>query len=273
MVDSRFCFPFSSPVQCVQVSIPENDDLNMVFLALPSPADDREENDEEWMGKQKKIENYFMSEMIEIVSKDHVHHFLPKKFKGTPPSEIQSLMNEFLDEYEGEEPSTGLTVKISNPTSTSSRTLNTEWFTPVVTNRIRKSVRNRKGEKEGPPLEGYSICFINHNEEDWPVLMVLNSVATSASPFDDSSEDETPDFEKDHLTPLAFQLGEGIRTAKSVLQEMKFMEKRERRMRITADSISGRVRYLSYISMTVLLVVTYLQVTYLKRYFHKKKLL
>ena len=31
----------------------------MVFLALPSPADDREENDEEWMGKQKKIENYF----------------------------------------------------------------------------------------------------------------------------------------------------------------------------------------------------------------------
>ena len=38
-------------------------------------------------------------------------------------------------------------------------------------------------------------------------------------------------------------------------------------------SINARVRYFSYVSVAVLLVVTYIQVTYLKRYFRKKKLL
>jgi hypothetical protein len=51
------------------------------------------------------------------------------------------------------------------------------------------------------------------------------------------------------------------------------MEKREARMRVTADSINSRVRWFGYLSVAVLLVVTYLQVTYLKQYFHKKKLM
>jgi len=44
-------------------------------------------------------------------------------------------------------------------------------------------------------------------------------------------------------------------------------------MRKTSESINFRVRFFSYVSVIILGVVTYLQVTYLKRYFRKKKLL
>jgi hypothetical protein len=104
--------------------------------------------------------------------------------------------------------------------------------------------------------------------------IVMDSVMTSEEygiGDDALSEDES--FQGSHLTPLAEQLQESLAAAKSVIKEMNYMERRESRMRLTTDSINARVRYFSYISVGVLLAVTYVQVTYLKRYFHKKKLL
>jgi hypothetical protein len=74
-------------------------------------------------------------------------------------------------------------------------------------------------------------------------------------------------------TPLAEQLQESLAAAKSMIKVMNFMERRESRMRLAADSINARVRCFSYISVGVLLAVAYVQVTYFKRYFHKKKML
>ena len=90
---------------------------------------------------------------------------------------------------------------------------------------------------------------------------------------DDENASEDPAFQGHHLEPLAQQLADSVRSAQTVINEMRYMERRESRMRHTADSINKRVRNFSYISILVLLVVTYLQVTYLKRYFRKKKLL
>ena len=78
---------------------------------------------------------------------------------------------------------------------------------------------------------------------------------------------------EEHLTPLEESLEKSIMAARNVLKEMDYMESREKRMRVTSDSINTRVQWFSYLSIGILLVVTYGQVTYLRRYFHKKKLM
>ena len=104
------------------------------------------------------------------------------------------------------------------------------------------------------------------------MLMMTETVLTSDD-FDDSEEDEKGVFQGEHLTPLQDQLDESIRAANTVIRELNLMEQRERRMHKTAENINWRVRYFSYISVIVLILVTFFQVTYLKRYFRKKKLL
>lgn len=151
--------------------------------------------------------------------------------------------------------------------------METFWFQPVVVNHIRKAIRTRKEKREGSPLEGYSVCFVNSNE-DFPVQVLVDSVMTSEDPVtDDAAAVDDKPFQGSHLTPLAEQLAESLKAAQSVVKEMNYMERREARMRVTADSINARVKYFSYISVAILLVVTYVQVSYLKRYFRKKKLL
>lgn len=97
----------------------------------------------------------------------------------------------------------------------------------------------------------------------------------SDKPYDtEDGSDGKAQFSKDaHLTPLEMSLDESIRAATVVLREMDYMEQREARMRQTAESINTRVRWFSYLSVSILLSVTYIQVSYLKRYFHKKKLM
>lgn len=243
------------PLQCVSVSIPENEDVHMLFLAIPSAA---VEEDDHWIEKHDSLEEYFIAQMVDL-TKHRVNNALPTKFLQKPPKEIQKLVSQFVDEYG--DIKTGAKVKLSNPTSQASKTLETYWFTPVVMNYV-------KGEDE-TALEGYSICFDNDNE--WPILMILESVITS-DPVGDS-EDGVPGLESAHLTPFVEQLTESIKSARSIVKEMNLMERRESKMRISGDKINGRVKVFSYISVAVLVVVSYLQVTYLKQYFHKKKLL
>lgn len=75
------------------------------------------------------------------------------------------------------------------------------------------------------------------------------------------------------MDPLETSLDEIITKAEDILEEFKYMERRERRMRKTADSTNTRVRYFSYLSILVLLGVTLIQVLYLQSYFRKKKLM
>ena len=80
-------------------------------------------------------------------------------------------------------------------------------------------------------------------------------------------------LKKDHLSPIEKAFDEGIALAHSVIDEMWYMEKREKRMKITADGTNKRIRYFSYLSILVLLGVTWVQIQYLKSYFKKKKVL
>ncbi len=253
------------------MTIPQDDDAHVAFLVLPGLAAEEDQENADWTKEQREMEEYFVHQMAEM-QRYRVRSALPRKFTDTPPERITELMTKFLhDQYEGEMKS-GCKITVSNPKTTASRSLESLWFTPMVLNHIRKAIRSREDIGNTNPLEGYELCFENTND-DAPVQLIVESMLVSDPGIESSEEDEKPVFESSNLTPLAEQLSESIDSANSVLSEMRYMEGRERRMRQTADSINVRVRYFSYISVAVLIVVTYLQVTYLKRYFRKKKLL
>jgi len=260
--------------RCLRLNIPEDDDAHVVFLVIPSAEYDFEEENgtPRWIQNYKELENHFLDQMQEITKRRTANEALVRKFPVKPPAGVQSSMDDFLREFDGSL-KTDVTVTFRNPKSTNERKMDTFWFTPLVINHVRRAIRTPKKERESSPLEGYSVCFTNEHHD--PVHVVVDSVMVSEGPAYDDDEYASEDlaFQGHHLTPLAEQLEASAKTARTVITEMQLMEKREARMRHTADSINARVRYFSYISVIILLLVTYLQVTYLKRYFRKKKLL
>merc|ERR1712216_1080134 len=135
-----------------------------------------------------------------------------------------------------------------------------DYFKPLVLNHMEKHRR-----KAGKDIDGYMVCF--ENRGNVMVRVVFDVVLVSEFFEDDESNDG---IRKEALTPLEAELATSINAANSIVSEMRFMEHRETRMRVTTESINQRIRVFSYISVIVLLTVTYLQVTYLKRYFKKK---
>lgn len=241
-------------------------------MAIPSLSYDDEKGEvPKFISNYKELEGHFFNQMIEL-SKNRERVTLPQRFPTEPAEDVKAAMDSFIQYFEGEIKS-GCQLKLSNPESSSTRTMEAFWFTPLVINHVRKAVRARENDREASPLEGYSACLTNTNH-DYPLHIIVDSVMTSEEygiGDDALSEDES--LSSSHLTPLAEQLAESMAAARSVINEMNYMERRESRMRLTADSINSRIRYFSYISVGVLLLVTYVQVTYLKRYFKKKKLL
>ena len=253
------------------MTIPQDDDANVVFVAVPGLAAEEDEENPDWVKEQREMEEHFVFQMAEM-QKYRVRSTLPRKFPTTPSDAITKLMNKFLNEKQDGELKSGCKVTVSNHQSSVVRSMESFWFTPLVLNHLRKTFRGRDDMgRNSNPLEGYEFCFENTNE-DAPVQIMVESVLLS-DPIMNEADNSKQVFEPAHLTPLAEQLADSIGSAESVLKEMRYMEGRERRMRQTSDSINSRVRYFSYISVSVLLVVTYIQVTYLKRYFRKKKLL
>eukprot|EP00934_Nitzschia_sp_Nitz4_P007698 Nitzschia sp. Nitz4//scaffold6_size259037//121416//122409//NITZ4_001073-RA/size259037-augustus-gene-0.321-mRNA-1//-1//CDS//3329556890//7688//frame0 len=255
--------------RCIRFTVPEDDDANVVFLVLPSMAGEDVEENSNWEAEQSQMEEYFMLQMS-LMQKFRVRSSLPKTFPDKPDDNVSRLMSKFIDQMDGEEKS-GCKVVLKNPSSGITRSMDASWFDPIVMNHLRKVLRS-SGQEDKVPLEGYEFCFEN-TSPDFPLQMAIETILTSETLAFQDDDRSQPAFESSNLTPLAEQLALGIESAQTVLNEMRYMEGRERRMRQTADSINSRVRYFSYISVTVLIVVTYVQVTYLKQYFHKKKLL
>jgi len=263
----------SESERCLRLNIPEDDDAHMVFLTLPSTAldDDGMGGPPSWVKNYNAVENHFLGQMQELTKRRTKNSALLRSFPVKPPSDVQSSMDSFLGSSDGLK--TGLKVTLTNPKSTNSRTMDTHWFIPLVVNHMRRALKGPKHNREKSPLEGFMACFINENED--PVHIVVDSVMVSEGPEydDDDKASEDVAFQGHHLSPLSDLLFQSISAATSVITEMQYMERREARMRHTAESINSRVRFFSYISIGILFVVTYIQVAYLKRYFRKKKLL
>jgi len=146
---------------------------------------------------------------------------------------------------------------------------------PIILQNIRQSAQQIDGI--GRENDMFEVCFINKNSWKRPhdVDIIFDTILQNAVDDDDAevAAMKRKVVRKEHITPLEEQLDESIERAEDILDEFKYMEKRERRMRKTADSTNARIRSFSYISIAILLAVTWLQVTYLKGYFRKKKLM
>ena len=230
----------------------------MVFLAIPSEV-------------SEKVEDWFVGQ-IGMMGKNRLDDgSLPRELQETPPDDIGGELKQFIEESGGR-PYVKLTVERPDGVHPLQRR-DFMWAIPVVLNHVER-FQKRKTPDGGNAnsLDGYSICFENRADEQ---VHIAFDIILVSEPYDD---DEGPNEDgvtvhKRHLTPLEEELSTSINAANSILNEMRYMEKREQRMRKTADSINQKVRWFSYISILVLFGVTYVQVTYLKRYFRKKKLM
>jgi hypothetical protein len=265
-------YPMLSQVEegeerCFSFNIPANDDAHMVFVVLPS-EDDIEDAEEAW----------YVDQALKLAKMKGHKEGIPNKFPDDMPDKVAKHVSTYVQEAGSNE--SPITIQVSVDPSGSENTVKykdrqrTKYFLPTVFQHVRQAIAMRaphQAPKADMPIS-YRVCFLNGDAEN-QAQVILDVVLLSEEMIDDE-DTSSLGFQKDkHLTPLEQSLQNSITAANTVLQEMKYMEQREQRMRITAENINTRVRWFSYLSVAVLLVVTYIQVTYLKRYFHKKKLM
>ncbi len=148
----------------------------------------------------------------------------------------------------------------------SSKTVNLTYFKLHKMTNIAEMLSRNKGWDKSRGQ--FSICITVRGYRDVRVLFD----AVNISEYEEKMNKRHL-VKKAHLTPLEEAFDEGISLAHSVIDEMHYMEKREIRMKQTTDGTNTRIRYFSYLSILVLLGVTWVQINYLKNYFKKKKVL
>ena len=219
-------------------------------------------------GESSDVEDYFVnlsSKLVKEAAND------PQTVPTIPetPEHIQKA----TDHGGQGDPNSGVFLQIKKPDKPPLRHQLMRYNSPIVIQSIRQLAIGA-GHGDG---ESFIICFKNTNS--WRQQKDVDVVFDST--LEDTSEDDDPEVaqlkikmvRKAQITPLEMNLEESINRAEDILEEFKFMEKRERRMRLTADSTNARVRFFSYLSVFILLGVTLVQVMYLKSYFRKKKLM
>jgi len=249
----------------------------MAFLALPGSMD-------------STVEEFYVDQMYQLgKNRKNPLDPLPRQFsidplKRTTNDEnvkyVHSAIQKYMDQSKGSH--SEVMLRIQKPRDPRPlRHHDMTYFVPTIHNHVERYQEiSRRNQQHGegriqqhrhrdPDLYDYNICF--ENKDNMPISMIYDMLLVSDFLFDE--EEEGKSLRKENLSPLETELAQSIHVANSIISEMRFMEKRESRMRITTTSINSRIRIFSYISVTILLFITYLQVIYLKRYFKKKKLM
>jgi len=261
--------------KCFTFNVPPNDDAHMAFLALPGSMD-------------STVQEFYVDQMYQL-SKNRKNPLdpLPRQFSDDPFSGakdsedvkyVATAIQKFMDQSKKRR---SMMLKIKKPRDPLPvQHDDVPYFIPTIHNHVERYNKKNQKHKErrpqqrrhsayDPDLDDYSVCF--ENKDNRPISMIYDMLLVSDFLLDEEEDGKT--LTKEHLTPLETELAQSIHTANSIVSEMRFMEKRESRMRLTTTRINSRIRMFSYISLAVLLIITYLQVTYLKRYFKKKKLM
>lgn len=255
LLSKSYAYPIITDIdrsftKCFNFNVPDDDDAHMLFIALPDGADD-------------EVEEWFSTQMHDMTRKGSANFMkqLPNVSK-----EIHEKISD--DEFNGR---SNVYLKLTVPKRPVLRHQMFMWYAPVVVmNVVKASQRGQNKNKNTQPPGGYSVCFENKNS-DQGVRMLFDVVLMSDNGQDEELQNKI--IKKEHLTPLETNFQEGIKAANTILSEMKYMERREARMRHTAESTNAKIRLFSYVSVIVLLGVTWLQRTYLRSYFKKKKLM
>ena len=225
----------------MDLNIPDGDDANLVFLPLPEDI-------------EVEAEDWFVTEMSEI-TRVNSNQFL-KDLSKIPPHITQLLKKH-------KTPSK-ITVHVEEEeTKSLARNQALTYFRPTVIKDISKS-----GKGWDVTRGNYRICVNARGSGDVRVIFDVIKVSEYQEKIDRKHV-----VKKEHLTPLEKAFDDSSAMAKSILDEMHYMEKREIRMKRTADGTNGRIKWFSYFSIVILVGVTYFQMTHLKGYFRKKKIL
>jgi len=251
-------YPLVSEVdveKCYTFNIPEDDDAHMVFVAMPDDYS-HEEHDE-------LLESYWVNTFYDM-SKEGGEDY-PEKVPDMNP-DILSKTLDYKDKR------TRLQVKIQKPHHEPLRTVFLRYHTPVLFTDVI-DIAQHEGQGEEVALDGWSICFLNQGDELIKIIFDVVMISDETEDEKKKKQKKRKTIQKEHLTPLETNFNAALVGADKILNEMNYMERREQRMRHTADSTNRRVRYFSYLSVVVLMGTACVQVTYLKNYFKKKKLM
>lgn len=231
-------------MQCIDLNIPDGDDAHLLFVPL---------NEDIHPG----VEDWYVSQMSEIT-----RHESKKYLK-----DLDSYPGNVLDAQKKVTKSNlSLYVEQIDAHPPSSRTFTLSYFKLMKIENISEVLSRTKGWNRN--LGQYSICISVRGKKDVRILFD----AIKLSEYQEKMAKRHL-LKKEHLSPLEEAFEEGVALSHSVLDEMHYMEKREARMKQTTDGTNSRIRYFSYLSVLVLLGVTYVQIQYLKNYFKKKKVL
>lgn len=239
--------------QCLQLNLPDSDDFHTVFATIP--ADDDE------LAHAKPIDYYedwfveHISEMTNAESPTFMNEF-------PLTSEIESLRNKYNQKHNG--------VSVEVDPSGTNEIL--PFYDVVTEKHIVQNNKYTPNNKKhwDPDLGAYSICINNQSTKHIHVIydfIILNDYDTKSSSKNRSL------ITKGHLSPLEQKLDNSIHVAKSIIDEMYYMEKREIRLKVTSDRTNGRIVWFSYLSVFILVMVAWIQSCYLNAYLKKKKVL
>ena len=219
------------------LNIPDDDDAHLIFMLLPEDFDN-------------EAEDWFITEMSEMSRHDSVQ-FL--KDMSKMPDNIHNAVRAHKSRT---------TAQVRIQGGKRPKTLRLNYFKPTIERNIAKNV------EWNPNVGGFEICIPPiRGKED--IRIIFDHIIESEV---EASRDSGV-ITKEHLNPTQNALATTLFKTQSVISEMNYMKRREARMKETADSTNARIRYFSFISITILLGVTWVQISYLKGYFKKKKVL
>jgi len=234
----------------------------MVFVAIPD--DYLDEDDDEL------IESYWVNTFYDMAKEGGEDY----------PEEVPQIKDEKvkakIDERKEKDRNSRLQATIQKPHHEPFRTVFLNYHVPVLFTDILDMAED-EGYSDEEALEGWSICFYNKGDAlikiIFDVLFVSEDTEKEKAKKHKKQQSKRKMIKKENLTPLESNFNSALVGADKILSEMNYMERREQRMRHTADSTNRRVRYFSYLSVLVLLGTACVQVMYLKNYFKKKKLM
>lgn len=231
------------------MNIPDGDDAHLLFIPL---NEDIDEQSEDW----------FISSLADIARHDS-QRFL----KDLPtPHQHPTYVKDNSKRLTARNAKVSVSVELVDSHPPSSRTLQLEPFRLTKLQNIAETLTKTKGWDESRGQ--FELCFYARGHQN---VRILFDVVKLSEYMEKYHKKHT--IRKEHLTPLEESFEESIGMAHSIIDEMHYMEKREARMKQTTDSTNSRIRYFSYLSVIILISVTYVQIGYLKNYFKKKKIL
>lgn len=201
--------------------LPDDDDAHLVFLPLPDEL-------------EPEVEDWFVTEVSEI-SRPSSIQFL--KDLSQMPAFVASAVKKLNSRAK-----VNLSIEREDKTPTTYKNMQLIYFRPtVIQDLVRTAVKNVQEEwEEG--TGSYRFCVYARGGKDVHVVFDVVKLSEYQHKMDTKHV-----VRKDHLTPLELAFEESANIAKTVIDEMHFMEKREARMKQTSERTNGRVKWFSYL--------------------------